>query len=208
MIEKTLFSPLKGFVLLPPNPIQGYYGIDRHPFEPVLLDQEIDSLAQMQEGESRIWAFYPPGWRRDAYRLYEENLVKEVGEDLFLLSTKEVACEIQRIIEPHIGRYEIVACEVWDLDSIPSLEDVVGTSFSGYDIAYFGGDLYSAILNGLFINPYPDLVVEYKSLLNKYGLFSSAKPIPGYIHRFKELVSSEADSEFCIFRLSLSEELN
>lgn len=203
MKEKSKYFPFKGFMLLPPSPVPSYRGVDRHPFQPALIETEMDSSIRLQEGESRIWVFYPAGWRRDAYRLYEENLVIG-GDELFLLSNFEAAREIQRIIEPHIGSHEIAACEVWRLDSILSHEDVLEATLIGYDIAFAGGDFYSAILNGLFINPHLELVEEYKPLLNQYGLFSSMNPIAKYIHRFKELISSEADSEFCIFRLSIA----
>ena len=138
---------LKGWMLLPASPVHGYRGVDRHPFEPALFDEEMDALAQVQAGESRIWVFYPPGWRRDVYRLYEENLIKEGGDDLFLLSSHKVARDIQRIIEPHVGPHEIVACEILGLDSMPSPHDAMEEIPNlGYDVAYPGGDFYSALL--------------------------------------------------------------
>ena len=194
---------VRGFMLLPPNPIYGYYGVDRQLFEPLLLDEEIDPLAQVVDEESRIWVFYPPGWRRDAYRLYEENLVKAERYDLGLLSDVEVARKIQLIIKPHIGPYKIVFCEVWEIDSVQIPEDTTEPGFLGYDIAYPGGDFYSAVLNGLLKNPHPALVTEYKLLLNEFGLFLSTRPIQTYIRRFRDLVPSEVDAEFCVFRLVL-----
>jgi hypothetical protein len=201
--DNELKSPsLYGFLLLPPSPIPGYQGIDRNPFEPSLIRDEM-SQSYGPEG-SAIWPFYPPGWRRDAYRLYEENLVNDGTPNPFLLLSREVAHKVQKIIEPHIGPHEIVACEFWELDSLPSDEVESEATFLGYDIAYPGGDYYSAIYNGLFVNPHPELLAHYRSLLNQFGLFSNTKPILAYVRHFRELVLSEADSEFCIYRLGLA----
>lgn len=195
--------PTTGFLLLPPSPKHKYRGVDRYPFEPALLPSEIDPAAQVQVEESRIWVLYPPSWRRDAYRLYEENLA-EVRGDLYLLRSVEVAYEIKQLIEPHLGPHEVIRCEVWFLDFVASLEDTIGSDFLGYDIAYPGGDFYSAILNGLLVNPHPVLVEEFKHLLNEFGLFSTSQSILEYVRRFRELVPSETESVFCVFRLSLA----
>lgn len=205
-METNIKFPLRGFMLLPSGALEGYHGVDRHPFEPALIDNEIDPEFQSPKDESCIWVFYPAGWRREAYRLYEENMIKGYEDNmLYLLYSHSAAFEIQRIIEPHLGPHEIVECEIWGLDSlnsIPILNEEKQPNFMGYDVAYFGGDNYSAILNGLFCTPHPELIAEFKQFLNEFGLFASTKPVLKYIRRFKELVLSEADSEFGIFRLS------
>jgi hypothetical protein len=73
----------------------------------------------------------------------------------------------------------------------------------GYEIAYPGGNFYSAVLNGLFMNPHPGLVLEYKPLLNENGLFEDISSALNYITAFKEVVPSEANSEFCVFGVSV-----
>jgi hypothetical protein len=181
----------------------------------MLIDGEImDPSFWPKKGDDALWDFYPTGWRRDAYRLYEENMVGYGKWDPDLpqiLASREVAQRIREIIEPHLGPYEIVACDIWELDSIPSDEVEDQGTFLGYDVAYPpGGDYFSAIKNGLFTKPFsfsegpplPELVEGFQSLLNHFGLFPNAKPISSYILRFKELVPSEADSEFCIYRLA------
>jgi|GEM_PF-1006351 len=226
--------PTHGFLLLTPSYVPGYWGVNRFggfdtrpkpppnapkhyqqsPFVPMLIDGEImDPSFWPKKGDDALWAFYPAGWRRDAYRLYEENLVnhgKWDPDSPDLLASREVAQRIREIIEPHLGPYEIVACDIWELDSIPSDEVEDKGTFLGYDVAYPpGGDYFSAIKNGLFTKPFsfskgpplPELVEEFQSLLNHFGLFPNTKPIPSYIRRFKELVPSEADSEFCVYRL-------
>ncbi len=47
-----------------------YKGVDRKLFEPILIDGELDP--ECLTGE-KIWEFYPAGWKRNAYKLYEEN---------------------------------------------------------------------------------------------------------------------------------------
>ncbi len=201
--------PIQGYLLEPPGPVPGYRGIDRNPFTPSLIEGEYNPGTKPQQGDSRIWVWYPPGWRREAYRLYEENLVPGTGAILLdLLSSLNVAREIQKIIEPHIGPHEIVACAIWSLDSVPNEQAATEPSFLGYDVAYLGGDFYSAVLNGLFANPkgfynpHPILVNEYKHLLNEFGLFPTSRSIPEYHRRFRELVQSEANSQFYVYELS------
>ncbi len=171
--------------------------------------------AYMPEVSSEIWRFYPRGWRRDAYKLYEESLAPGQQElrSPFLLASVEVAREIKRIIEPHLGFHEIFFCEVWDENNPPKFEQPREQNFLGYDIASCGGEFWSIILHGLFelemevrgstveLNPDPSLVSEYKSLLNEHGLFSSTSCVPEYIRRYKEEVQSDANASFCIYRL-------
>ncbi len=199
--RKTLLG--EGFLLLPPSPIREYRGVDRRPFEPLVLTGELDPAIRVQPGESHIWVLYPPGWRRDAYRLYEENSLR-VGDDLNLLGNRVAACQIRRVIEPYLGFYEIIACRVWSMGSQLRSREESAPSFLGYDIAYCGGDFYSAILNGLLLNPDPRLVGEYGSLLNQFRLFATSDRLVEYAERFKAAVVTEAASRFCVYELSLA----
>jgi hypothetical protein len=201
MQDKGRF-PLSGFMLLPPSPIPPYRGVDRNPFQPTLRGSEMSFSSQdLQAGQPAIWMFYPPGWKRDAYRIYEENLAAGSSDDLFLIRDEKAAREIRRIIEPHIGTHEIVACEIWDLAALKSLKGAQTEDFLGYDVAYPGGDFYSAILNGLLYNPHPELTRRYRHLLNGFGLFSNVEPIQEYVLYFRRLVPSEVNSRFCLFQL-------
>ncbi len=192
---------LKGFMLLPSSSELGYLGVDRCPFEPSLIDSEIDYSMPVQEGETHIWAFYPPGWRRNAYQIYEENLVKGGETDCFLLSSLDAAREIQRILVLNLQNYDIVECEIEPLDGLHNFLCEKSFNFLGYDIAYPGGDYYSAIKNGLFCNPHPILVSEYKHLLNENGLCNSLEVVTKYLIKFRQLTISEANSDFCVYRL-------
>ena len=226
--------PTHGFLLLAHRSVPGYRGVDRDggfgarpeppptaprdyqhsPFVLMVKDDELlDSTFWPKKGDHPIWTLYEPGWRRDAYRLYEENMVDDGkwDPDCHLLASREVAQKIQEIIEPHLGPYEIIACDIWELNSVPPDEAGDKANFLGYDVAYPpGGDYFSAIKNGLFTKPFsfsggpasPKLVEEFQSLLNQFGLFPNTKPIPSFIRRFKELFPSEADSDFCVYRLA------
>jgi hypothetical protein len=224
---------MNGFLLLPQNLVPGYRSIERtsqfaveaelshrpvgpvrSPFEPALIEGEMDLSYMRKKGDNSIWPFFSPGWRRDAYRLYEENMVDDGKWDPILLRSREVAQRIREIIEPHIGPHEIVACEILELSFMPSDEAGEKATFLGYDVAYPpGGDYYSAINNGLFGDEYsysgrqgppPELVAEYRLLLNQFGLFPNTKPILAYVRRFKELSPSEADSDFVVYKLGMT----
>lgn len=84
--------------------------------------------------------------------------------------------EIQKIIEPHIGKHEIIYCEIFKTGTKNSKQLPMGGKMIGYDIAYPGGDCYSAIRNGIHY-PSSELEKEYKSLLNEFGLFSDIEII-------------------------------
>lgn len=195
---------MKGFMLLPPGTTPGYRGVDRDPFTPLLLEEAMGPSRPLPQNPA-IWEFYPPGWRRDAYRLYEGNAVqgRSMFDDLWLLSSREVASEIRHIIEPHLGPHEIVACQVWEVGSQPIRGEAVAAPTLGYDVAYLGGDYYSAVRSGLLHgNASPSLVAAYGSLLNAFGLFADVQPISDYLRRFRQVAPSEANSTFCIYWLS------
>ena len=73
----------------------------------------------------------------------------------------------------------------------------------GYDLAYLGGDFYSAIKNGLLVNPDRVLIGWDKRDLNEAGLFRSSEIGRDYLQRFRELVPSETPSEFHVYELYL-----
>jgi hypothetical protein len=204
MSKEGITYPLRGLMIFPTARSCDYRGVDRAPFEPTFVEDEMSGKEPATE--PYIWTFYPPGWRRDAYRLYEENTVPNTGAGLDMLCSLDIAHEIVRIIEPHIGPHEIIACEIWCLE-FPPPPNANRKNLIGYDVAYLGGDFFSAIRAGIFGHPlfrgepFPRLVLQFKSQLNKYGLFSSADPVGDYVVRFKEEVPSEEASDFHIWRL-------
>ena len=166
------------------------------------MEEEIDLDAKPVE--PYIWTFYPPGWKRDAFRLYEENRVSgENSNHLDLIRDEDVARRIKEIIEPCVGFHEIVACQIWDAREVKSHEFGSNTTLFGFDVAYLGGDFYSAIFNGLFVNPSRTLLLRYKSILNEYGLFPKIDPIPEYLREFKQETLSEQSSNFYVWELEL-----
>lgn len=181
-----------------------YRGVDRQPFTPVLNDQDPDFLRPSARDVRQlpIWAFYSPGWRRDTYRLHDDHLLSR-NSDLQLLSSESAAREIVHLIEPHLGRHDIVFCEVFQLADLPVEMTVpAGAEFLGHDIASPGGDFSSAILNGLLVNPEPLLVERFAGALNQHGLFADHAPVLPYVTAFRQQVASQTDSELVAFRLS------
>lgn len=198
--------PLKGYLILPPSPVKGYRGVDRNPFVPLVLnDGELLHKDHGEDNAPRIYEFYLPGWRQDAYRIYEDNTIEDLAEEIELLKNREAARRIVKIIEPHLGEHEIVLCEIWGLESLGEVDPSKRSGFLGYDVAYPGGDFYSAILNGLLINPHPELASQYAHVLNENRLFPRPDNIPEFIGRFRSLVPSEGDSDFVVYKLSLAD---
>lgn len=203
---------MEGYLLLPTQGVPEYRGVDRDPFEPAIVHEEIDeSLAFQHKDSDLIWEMYAPGWRRDAYRLFEENMVQGQGDlsDLELIYTSDIAFAIQDIIQPYMGEYEVVACKVWK-EGIQLSEHVLHEPPSlGYDIAYPGGDYFSAIRDGLSLHPRLhsepslELINAYGSLLNSFGLFSHVDPIMPYLTDFRKITPYEVKRTYCVYWLSL-----
>jgi hypothetical protein len=197
----SMRPPLRGYMLFPASPVPGYRGVDRNPFIPALIDGEMHDSETTAPLE-HIWQFYPPGWRRDAYKLYEENLADvSPADDGILLSSVEVALEIRNFIRPHAGDHEILGCDIRQIEDEGDDRMFPGAEFVGYDAAYSCG-VYSAVLNGLFVNPDAELILMYKSAVNRHGLFPDASIATQYIAAFKQAVLSEANADFYVWALS------
>jgi hypothetical protein len=136
----------------------------------------------------RIWQMYPPGWRQDAYRLIEENLVPDISDEdglfeaLDLINDYDVAQQVQCLIEPHVGPHHILHCALYEIGTTRPLGIDDPEAFMGYDVAYPGGDLFSAVAFGMFEvpvrmfdHPEPELIRRYKHLTNRYGLYAHAE---------------------------------
>lgn len=137
-------SILRGFLLLQPSSTPPYRGVDRQPFAPTLAAEELDPTVQPLTPEAPVWTFCRPGWRREAYRLYEENAVHGWGS-LALIAEYQTAQRIEQLVEPHIGPHEIVICQVLELGVTPFREGPPEWNALGIDVAYPGGDFYSAM---------------------------------------------------------------
>ncbi len=193
---------IKGYLIVPTGSTSGYRGIDRNPFGPELIPEEFDKQTFSVDFTSpKVWQFYPSGWRRDAYRLYEENSV--TAEDLELIDNLSIAVQIKEMISPHVGTHTIMSCAAGRaMAEIRYYTNDAGIPM-GYDIAYPGGDYYSAIMNGLFINPAKELLLQYKKHLNGFGLFDKKEVPPKYLEAFRRVVRTETDSDFWYYKLFL-----
>lgn len=173
-----------------------YRGVDREPFEPLIDEDAQDPHSLSTDAVSD---FYPSGWKRSLYRLAESDQVNHHG---FLFSRLTTAVALQQQLAAHVGSYEIVWAEIGQLlGSAEDLDRQLPREFIGYDLAYLGGDFYSAILNGMFVNPHPDLRDTFGARLNAFGLFSRRDDAAEYVEAFRRAVTSEASSEFLLYEL-------
>ncbi len=183
--------PLTGYVVLRNG--GSYRGVDRDPFEPQVIENE---MASVPGTSGAFYTLYPSGWRRDAYHLFEDGRVPGTPPDVYLIERFVTAANICRLISQHIGSHEVLHCRISPINQSGSAQQVDNEPLLGVDVAYLGGDHYSAILNGLIINPHPLLLQKFGKILNPAGLFSHAKEIPTYMRDFRRLVPSEAASTF------------
>ena len=187
----------EGFVLLKLDSSLRYRGIDREPFEPAIIEDELNIEAT---ASSDIWAMYPAGWRRDAYRLFSEN--QQSGPDeIVSLRSVEAAQAILRLLPSSLGAYEIVKYKIQIAQSKGSKTLKPEETILGYDIAYPGGDYYSAVRNGLHTNPNNELLGKYSAQINQYGLFDDPQQAAVFLLDFRKLVPSETGSTFIIYEL-------
>jgi hypothetical protein len=181
-------SVLHGYALVRPNAL-GYQGIDRDPFGPLILPDDVAGVPMEP-------------WRQGAYALFDRHRAEIVRDGciLDLVSSLKAAKEIKALIEAEMGEHEILDVDVLDIANAcfaPAKPHLIGL-----DLAYPGGDFYSAIKNGLFVNPHSALLSEYERSLNEFGLFSDPVIVGEYDLRFRELVESEACSVFWCYALS------
>jgi hypothetical protein len=182
-------------MLLLMNEEHSYRGVDRDPFEPVL-----DASATVASQSDRISDFHPPGWRRDLYRLAEESAVDEKG---FLIRETEPALRLQKELAVHGLRYDVVWTRITNTELTQSKNAVTSAGFLGYDVAYFGGDFFSAIKNGLIVHPDADLARDFSRRLNSFGLFDTADLAWRYMKAFRQASLTEGSQPFSLYELHL-----
>lgn len=187
----------KGFMLLRTDRAAKYRGVDREPFEPLIED---DADTPGKAGSTAISDFYSAGWKRDLYRLAESASSGDFG---FLFTPISTAVAIREQLAKHVGPYEILWVEIRSLlaQHVGEPSDPGAGPFLGYDLAYLGGDFYSAILNGLFVNPDPALLGEFGGDVNEFGLIADRDVATRYLAAFRRSVLSESTSEFHLYAL-------
>lgn len=184
---------LEGFMLLPAI-ASTYQGVDREPFEPLL-----PPTAPMRvDVPSRISDQAHEQWRRDLYRLAEEYAV---GSATYLFRDVNAARRIQRDVSKHLGGHELVWARIVPLDQADPRLDRPGAVFLGYDVAYRGGDFYSAIKNGLHINPDEHLVLLFSAATNSAGLFDDRDQALSFTDEFIRTSLTESRHRFFSYQL-------
>ena len=196
-----MLSPPRGFCLVRYSSTDRYRGLDREPFEPTIVDEELSGDVDTQVSVAEIWSLYPPGWRRDAYRIFEKNRAGAPAHKLPLVSSLDSAAQILRILPMTEGPVEVLECIV-DCAHLDAESRTCGTGdHLGFDAVYPSGDYYSAVKNGLHVNPHPILQSDYSRSLNQHGLFGTAQDVQRYLSHFRRSVPTESESEFIIVGL-------
>lgn len=191
--EYKRIYPMQGYLLLSSSDTMGYSGVDRNPFV-LIYPLELPNIGMTEP----IWKLHPTDWERRAYQLLEEN---RVHDDLDLINNLDVAKAIRNILVLHLSTFDIVHCKIWDIGNPSILSSKSSSSnFLGYDIAYGGGDYFSAIKSGLFTID-DSFTQKYKPCLNKNGLLGDFSEADKYLSEYKEIVPSEASAEFVIFEI-------
>ena len=114
----------------------------------------------------RIWSLYPEGWKRDAYRLFAENALSPDLDGLPLVRSVSGARRILALVPSSAGEYEVNECCVFR--TVADADDAVEMARRrlGFDIVFPDGDYYSAVKNGLHVNPDPELISVFGQQLN------------------------------------------
>jgi len=185
---------VSGYLILKQDQF-GYKGVDRKKIEP-LFDSDINNTIT---NFNHIWELLPSGWRREAYKLFEENSIRY--SNIQLIKSREIADKIKSIIPNTEGSFEIIKAHIYMNGEYIDMVKNKFLEFLGCDVAYLGGDFYSAIKNGLINNPSEELLAKYFKCLNSNYLFEDEKIIPEYIIDFKKVTKSEQASEFHVYYL-------
>lgn len=192
-----------GFLLVRSDPTSSYRGVDREPFAPEIRSEDLrnhDSAGDLAGGRG-FPSLVSDDWRRRAYESFELDSSTDESGSLTMLNHLEVARRLREEIEPHVGPLEVLECVVYRPPLEPSSVEIVGAGGLGLDVAYPGGDFYSAIRNGLFLNASELLTELYSRRLNRNGLFDRVEDCLEYLVDFRQAVASESESEFVIYSI-------
>ncbi len=201
--EALMARRASGFLILRRQIHSPYRGVDREPFVPVLIQEELEPTFIPNDPNAPIWTFYRNGWRRDALRLYEQNALTVQGLTSPLLTSAVAAREVAHLIPNEERAYEVLHCVVIDFEEA-NWKSEPSSGFLGFDVAYPGGDFYSAILNGMLIKPNTVLKHRFGGSLNEHRLFSSLEVCTEYLRAFRLEVRTEAAMPFVTWALGES----
>jgi len=195
---KKINMIVKGYLLLKNDTTSKYQGIDRGLFEPLITDIE-ELNTSIYSGF--MWEIFPDGWKKDAYKIYEENSTDFADGFGLIINDLESAIRILHIVNKNLSIHEIVYVEIFNLEDTLAVEKREGLSYLGLDIAYLGGDYYSAVKNGLFYEPDNILKRGFAQYINGNGLFSELSVAKNYLSEFRKYVESEENSKFVFYQM-------
>ena len=153
-----------------------YRGVDRYPYQlpyPIpedVPDEVVDLYTQDETADGFLTHF---------------SVAKSICTFLHSTSNDEYV-----ILKCAVNRKTGVLADAHDKDC----------RFLGYDVAYWGGDFFSMILNGLFWKQIPHLA-NFRESLNENGLFDSAEVAYAYQGAYLNLPDTEHQGDYCIYKL-------
>ncbi len=124
---------------------------------------------------------------------------------LQLVKSIEAAREILKIVNRELEHHEVIHCELSDLTESVWKQVDNAIEFLGFDVAYPGGDYYSAIKEGIHMTQSHKLINLYGTHLNSYGLFADSRKLVNYLSDFKDEYPSEASADFVMYMMTLVE---
>jgi hypothetical protein len=145
--------------------------------------------------QDRVYA-WPDHESDELARAFIETTHQEPFD--FIFRDQELANQALALAAAHereLSVYEVgVAADVKDLAAVRLP--------IGIDVAYPGGDFYSAVQNGLLgSNPSSDLRDRYGSALNVNRLFDYGEGASDFLASFRAVTLSESDSDFVFYAL-------
>lgn len=170
----------------------------------MIVNQATQAYRGMDRGPLGPFSFYTPehGFLQQVIDFFDQHSVKK-GSPLNGAAVNSLAAAQSFVRAWNLeGTHEVLEFEVTPL-TVPASGGEWHGVVLGFDVAYCGGDFYSAIRNGLFCNPSPVLLEAYLSQLNTYGLFDERERAVEYLDAFLRESLTETQDPFVVYEVCL-----